>query len=96
MSSNSQKEIPKQDFEQAIRYAFNNNEKTLSVNGFLSGKVGHKIEIALSTTNVADDTEIVTFSDTSIPAPASQVICVFTIIYTDGTREQMLSAERTV
>lgn len=94
MSTNSQKEIPKQDHEQAIRYVYNNNEKTLSVNGFLAGKVGHKIEIQVATTNVANDTEIYTFSDTSIQAPASQIISQIKVVFVDDTREVMLSAER--
>lgn len=88
MADNSQKEIPKQDMEQAVRYVYNNNEKTISVNGFLAGKVGHKIELAISTTSVANDTETYTFKDTTL------IVSVIKVIYADGTREQFLSAER--
>lgn len=89
MAENSQKEIPKQDMEQAVRYSFNNNEKTLSVNGFLAGKVGHKITVAISTTSVTNDTETFTFMDNAL------ITSVYEVIYTDGTREQLLSVERT-
>lgn len=94
MSSNSQKEIPKQDHEQAIRYVYNNNEKTISVNGFLAGKVGHKIEITIDTTTVPNDTEIYTFSDTQIQAPESPILSQIKLVFTDDTREVLLSAER--
>lgn len=92
--SNSQKEISKQDHEQAIRYVYNNNIKAFSVDGFLAGKVGHKIEIALDTTTVPNDTEIYTFSDTEIQAPLSPILSQLKLVYTDDSREVLLSAER--
>lgn len=88
MAENSQKQIPKQDMDQAIRYSYNNNEKTVSVNGFLAGKVGHKIELVISTTSVLDDTETYTFKDNTL------IVSVIEVVYTDGTRSQLLSAER--
>lgn len=92
--SNSQKEISKQDHEQALRYVYNNNIKAFSVDGFLAGKVGHKIEITIATTNVADDSEIYTFSDTEIKPPLSPILSQLKLVYTDNTREVLLSAER--
>lgn len=94
MSSNSQKEIPKQDYEQALRYSYNNNIKAFSVDGFLAGKVGHKIEITIDTTTVPNDTEIYTFSDTSIQAPNSPILSQLKLVYQDDQREVLLSAER--
>ena len=82
------KEISDKDANQAIRSVFNDVDKTLSTNGFLVGKVGHKVVNAISTTTIADDTETYTFTD-----DGTQLYQI-RIIYTDGTRETLLSAER--
>lgn len=83
------KPLSEHDYSQAIQGAYNEVDKTLSVNGFIVGKVGHKVTLAISTTTVVDDTEVYTFLD------GATTLYQITIIYTDGTRSLMLSAERT-
>lgn len=83
------KPLSQRDFTQTLKGAFNDVDKSLTTNGFLVGKVGHKVTLAITTTSVTDDTESYSFSDSGIP------LYTLTIVYTDGTREQMISAERT-
>lgn len=87
--SNTKKRATKLDYEQAIQGAYNDENATLSVDGFLTGKVGRKVELTLSTTSVLNDTEIYNFSEDGA------ALYEITIIYTDSTRAQMISAERT-
>lgn len=83
------KQPTKLDYEQSIQGAYNDVNATLSVDGFLTGKVGHKVSLALATTTIADDTEIYTFEDNGT------LLYQITIIYTDDSRSLMVSAERT-
>lgn len=83
------KQPTKLDYEQSIQGAYNDVNATLSVDGFLTGKVGHKVSLALATTTIADDTEIYSFEDNGT------LLYQITIIYTDGSRSLMISAERT-
>ena len=76
------------DGNQTLQKAYNDEGATLGVDGFIVGKVGHRVDLAVSTTNVADDTETYTFSDNSTQ------LYVIRLIYTDGTRELLSSAER--
>jgi hypothetical protein len=59
----------------------------LGVDGFLTGKVGRKVELTL---NGAGDTETYTFSENGT------VLYALEIIYTDSSREQLVSAERII
>lgn len=77
------------DFSQNIQRSYNDVNGTLSVDGFLTGLVGRKVVLAISTTTIPNDTETYTFSENSVQ------LYVIKIIYTDGTRATMLSAERT-
>lgn len=86
--ANTSKSPSNQDGMTAIKLAFNDVDGTLSTGGFLTGKVGHKIELAISTTTVADDTETFTYKDNGTTLYAIK------IIYTDGSRSTMLSSER--
>lgn len=86
--SNTTKQISKNDQENAIRYSYNDVEGSLTVNGFLVGKVGRKVELVISTTNVSDDTETYTFKE------GSTALYSLRVIYTTGARDQLLSAER--
>lgn len=74
--------------QNVLRAAFNDVDATLTVNGFLVGKVGRKVEQAISTTTVTDDTETFTFSENGT------VLYSIRVIYTTGARSVMLSAER--
>ncbi len=76
------------DYEQTLQSSYNDENATLSVDGFLTGKVGRKVELAVSMTSVADDTETYTFSENGIS------LYQIKIIYTDGARSLMISAER--
>lgn len=83
------KNLSKQDANQTLQYAFNDNTRTLGVSGFISAKIGHRITLTISTTNVSNDTEIYEYFD------GSTSLMELEIIYTSGTRETMLSVERT-
>ena len=83
------KQPTKLDYEQAIQGSFNDMNSTLSVDGFIVGKVGHKVALAIATTTVLDDTEVYSFYD------GATLLYEITIIYTDGSRGLMVSAERT-
>ncbi len=83
------KTLSRKDSEQALRSSFNDSDSTLSVNGFLVGVVGRKVEVAVTTTTVPDDTEVFTFSENG------NQLYELTLIYTDGSRGQLISAERT-
>ena len=89
MANSSEKKASHQSADNTLRESFNDIDKTLSVNGFLVGKVGHKITLTIQTTTVANDTESYSFLDTGV------LLYTLTIIYTDGTRNTLLSAERT-
>jgi len=89
MANQTNKPLSDRDFQQTLRASFNDVDKSLTTNGFLVGKVGHKITLSISTTNVASDTETYAFSDNGT------ALYSITVVYTDGSRSQMLSAERT-
>ena len=84
----TQKPLSHLDYEQTLQSSYNDVNATLSVDGFLTGKVGRKVELAISTTTIANDTETYSFSENGTALYALR------IIYTDGTRAQMISAER--
>lgn len=86
--ANTTKEASHLDANLTERYAFNDTTRTLGVSGFISAKVGHKITLTISTTNVANDTETYEYFDDLVS------IMQLEIIYTSGTRETMLSVER--
>lgn len=75
--------------ENVLRSAHNEVNASLSTDGFLVGKVGRRIQLVISTTTIANDTEAYTFIEDGV------TLYVITVIYTDGTRETLLSAERT-
>lgn len=89
MADITQKPPSDLDYSQNIQGSFNDVDSTLTVNGFLVGLVGRKIELAIATTNVANDTENYTFSENGTQ------LYILSIVYTDGARTQMISAERT-
>lgn len=84
----SSKAMSERDSGQTLRLSFNDANDTLGVDGFLTGKVGRKITLTLSTTSVLDDTETYEFLE------GATSLYQLRIIYTDGSRELMLSAER--
>ena len=77
------------DATQTEQRSYNDVNSTFGVDGFLTGIVGRKVALAISTTNVTNDTETYTFSENGVQ------LYVYTVIYTDGTRSTLLTAERT-
>lgn len=87
--SNTTKHFSDRDGDQTLQASFNDVNSTLSVDGYLTGKVGRKVALSISTTTVSNDTETYTFSESGI------TLYIIKIIYTDGNRSTLLSAERT-
>jgi len=88
--SKTTKPLSDTDGQQTLQGAYNDVDNSLNVNGFLVGVVGRKIIMTISTTSIANDTETYAFSENGTPLYSIKVI------YTDGTRATMISAERTV
>jgi hypothetical protein len=86
--SNTTKRFSERDANQTLQSSYNDVDASLTTNGFLVGKVGRKIEPVISTTTVANDTITYYFSENG------QQLYAYEIIYTDGTRSTMISAER--
>lgn len=80
--------MSQQDPGETQQYAFNDVDDTVGVNGYLVGLVGRRIDLAISTTTIANDTETYSFSENGTALYALK------IVYTDGTRSQMLFAVR--
>ncbi len=86
--STTVKPLSDRDASQVLQASMNDINSTVGVDGFLVGLVGRKIVLAISTTTIANDTETYTFSE------SGTTLYVLKIIYTDGSRNVMLSAER--
>lgn len=86
--SQTSKLLSERDPGQTQQSTYNVETATTSVDGFLAGKVGHKIAISVTTTNSLNDSELVTYSDNG------NTLMVIKNIYSDGTRQVLLSAER--
>lgn len=86
MSENriTQKDISQEDFENTLRYSYNNHEGSISVNGFLVGLVGRKVTVTAGST-----TDSFAFTENGTP------LYTILITYTDNTKATLLSAERT-
>lgn len=82
------KKLSDADGQQALQYSYNDSDASLNVNGFLVGVVGRRIDLTITTTNVANDTENYAFSENGTALYTLQ------IVYTDGTRAQMSFALR--
>lgn len=88
MTNVTQKSQSHLDGDQVLKSAFNKEDSSLSTSTFLTAKPGRKIEQLISTTTITDDTETFTYSENGT------TLYVMRIIYTDGSRETFLSAER--
>lgn len=82
------KRLSERDANQTLQHSYNDVDGTITTNGFLVGKVGRKVVIAITTTSVANDTTQITFSELGI------TLYVYECIYTDATRSTLISAER--
>lgn len=88
MSTGTDKPIYQGDANNVLRHAYNFEDASVTVNGFLVGQVGHKVTMAISTTSIANDTETYTFLN------GATTLYTIKVIYTTGTRDVFLSAER--
>lgn len=86
--SNTQRPLSNRDPGQTLMSSYNDVNGTMSVDGFIIGMVGRKVTLAIQTTTIANDTELYNFLENSIS------LYQLKIIYTDGTRSLMISAER--
>lgn len=83
------KHMTKKDDEQTLRYSYNDVNATMGVDGFIVGHVGRRVTQTISTTNVSDDTATFDFFQNS-----TELLYTIRVIYTDGTRADLLEAER--
>lgn len=82
------KKLSDQDGDQTLRSAYNAVDATFSTNGFLVGQVGNTVVVTITTTNLANDSEVYTFSD------IAHQLYQLKLVYTDGTRTTLMSATR--
>lgn len=82
------KKLSSKNGDTALRSAFNTEDASITTNGFLAGKIGRKVEFSYTTTSVSNDTVVVTMKEDS------NIIMVYKMIYTDGTRNDLISCER--
>jgi hypothetical protein len=92
--SDTQKVPAELDAPQVIRRVYNKEDDSLTVNGFLVGKVGRKVGQTFSTTTFPNDTIIFDFTEKN-ELNVYVLLYQLTMIYTDGTRSTMLGCERT-
>lgn len=85
----SNKKASKLSNENVLRSAHVDETASLSINGYVSAKVGRRIELSLATTNVLNDTEVYTYLEDGVQ------IMVLEVVYTDAGRETLVSVERT-
>ena len=83
------KRFSERDGNQTLQASFNDVDSSITIGGFLTGKVGRKIEQEITTTTVTDDTVIFTFSEDGTD------LYELTLIYTDSSQSVLVSAERT-
>ena len=82
--SNTSKEQTHLDGHQTLKASYNDVDASLTVNGFLVGAVGRKVDVTYPDTV----TEQFAFSENGT------ALYTIEIIYTDSTKESLLSAER--
>ena len=85
----SNKKASRLSNENVLRSAHVDETASLSINGYVSAKVGRRIELSLATTNVLNDTEVYTYLEDGVQ------IMVLEVVYTDAGRETLVSVERT-
>jgi len=86
MTNKTSKQSDNLDFEQVIAEVYNGVDKSITTASFVVGKVGHKIEKV----NVSVNIEDYKYYD------GSTLLYTIRITYTDGTKTDLSSVERTV
>jgi hypothetical protein len=85
----TQKPLSARDANQILQAAQNDVDDTLTVNGFLVGAVGRRIDFAITQTVVPNDTQTVTFSENG------NHLYTFALVFTDGSQTQLSYCLRT-
>lgn len=88
MANSTTKPASQASAENVLRSAHNEVDASITTNGFLVGKVGHKVEAALSTTNLSNDTVTFTFYD------GTTLLYSLKVVYSTSQTLPFLSAER--
>lgn len=86
--SHTQKQMSEKDDSQTLKASYNEVDASLTINTFLVGVVGRKIDKSIVTTTIVNDSEIYAFSENG------SALYSLKVVYTDGTRADFLSAER--
>lgn len=86
--SKTTKKGTRKDGMQTLQMAFNDVDASITTNGFLVGKIGHKVTLEIVTTNMMSDSELYTFLD------GEELLYQIKLVYTDAGKTQLLSAER--
>lgn len=86
--SKTTKKGTRKDGMQTLQMAFNDVDASITTNGFLVGKIGHKVTLEIVTTNTMSDSELYTFLD------GEELLYQIKLVYTDAGKTQLLSAER--
>lgn len=81
----TEKLMSDRDANQTLRFVYNDVDASVTTNGFLIAKVGRKVEIDVSGGSVA----VYTFKENGV------TLYQYTLTYTDASRVQLISAERT-
>jgi len=86
MANTTSKQMPTIDDDNAIKQAFNIEDKSLTINSFLVGKVGHKITRTVISPTVDD----YSFFDGAV------LLYTYRITYSNAGHDDINQAERTV
>lgn len=74
MSNATTKPASNMSHENVLRGAYNDVNGSITTDGFLIGKTGHKVTAALSTTSISNDTVTYTFFDGSTQLYALKLV----------------------
>lgn len=88
MANTTSKQMSNQGFENVLRHAHNEVDASITTNGFLVGKSGHKITMSLATTNIADDSIVYSFYD------GATLLYEIKTVHPNAQTLDILSAER--
>jgi hypothetical protein len=86
--ANTTKPLSTRDGSQTLQASFNEVNSSITTDSFLVGKVGRKVTQTILTTSIANDTTDLEFSESGV------ALYTIRVIYTNGTRDVLLSAER--
>lgn len=84
----TQKPLSDRDANQTLQASYNGVNDTLSVDGFITGLVGRRVDFVIGTTNVPNDSMTMNFSELGI------ALYSIKMVFTTGTRDVPLFVER--